>query len=251
MRIATVDELLQLLDTLHEQRADATSRAASEHWGSILQSEGHPLNTDLPDVNLIAWHEAGLLPMEAVKTALDVGCGLGRNSRWLARSGASVTGVDIAASALAVASHRSAGASIDFFELDFLREALPGAAFDFVYDSGCFHHLAPHRRISYLRSLEAALAPGGYFGICTFTAGLMGSDAPDDVLMRSGYLGEGVGYTEAELVQMFFGLELVDAGPMLEQRTVTELAFSQNFLTVALFRSPRAADRVVTRLGHA
>jgi SAM-dependent methyltransferase len=182
MRIATVDELLQLLDTLHEQRADATSRAASEHWGSILQSEGHPLNTDLPDVNLIAWHEA---------------------------------------------------------------------AFDFVYDSGCFHHLAPHRRISYLRSLEAALAPGGYFGICTFTAGLMGSDAPDDVLMRSGYLGEGVGYTEAELVQMFFGLELVDAGPMLEQRTVTEPAFSQNFLTVALFRRPRAADRVVIGLGHA
>ncbi|HEU4948033.1 MAG TPA: class I SAM-dependent methyltransferase [Kribbella sp.] len=237
MRIATVDELLQLLDNLHAQRADATSRAASDHWDEVLQREGHPLNTDLPDISLLTWREAGLLPLQEMKTVLDVGCGLGRNSRWFAGLGASVTGVDIATSALAAARRRSEGSAVDFLELDFLREVVPGAPFDFVYDSGCFHHLAPHRRISYMRSLQEALAPGGYFGISTFTAGKMGSDAPDDVLMRSGRLGEGVGYTEAELAQMFSWLDLVGAGPMPGPQAVREPAFTHDFLTVALFRS--------------
>lgn len=236
MRVTTVDELLDLLDTLHDQRADATSRAASDHWDDILQRDGHPLNTELPDANLLTWRAAGLLPVEKLATALDVGCGLGRNSSWLAGFGPAVTGVDIAASALAVARRRFAGASVEFLELDFLREAVPGGPFDFVYDSGCFHHLAPHRRISYLRSLHQTLAPGGYFGICTFTAGRMGSDEPDDVLMRSGRLGEGVGYTEAELGEMFSSLELIDAGPMPGAAAVADPVFTQDFLTVALFR---------------
>ena len=255
MRIATVDDLLQLLDGLHEERADATSRAASAHWDDILQREGHPLNTDLPDVNLMTWRDAGLLPVETLKTVLDVGCGLGRNGRWLAGFGPAVTGVDIAASALEAARGRSLvgqsgigpvtaaggpaeGSAVDFLELDFLREVVPGGPFDLVYDSGCFHHLAPHRRISYMRSLQEALAPGGYFGICTFTAGLMGSEEPDDVLMRSGRLGEGVGYTEAELAEMFSWLDLIDAGPMPGPDAVPEPAFTQDFLTVALFRRP-------------
>jgi hypothetical protein len=33
--------------------------------------------------------------------------------------------------------------------------------YDLIYDSGCLHHLPPHRRISYLALLERALAPGG------------------------------------------------------------------------------------------
>lgn len=239
MRISTVDELLDLLDTLHGQRADATSRAASEHWNDVLQREGHPLGTDLADSNLIDWHQTGQLPMETLRTALDVGCGLGRNSRWMAQFGASVTAVDIADSVLVAARKRSRDLPVRFLDLDFLREPLPTAPFDLVYDSGCFHHLAPHRRISYLLALRTALAPGGYFGICTFTAGRMGSAAPDDVLMRSGRLGEGVGYTEDELAGIFSWLELVTAGPMPAE--VGEPAFSQDFLTVALFRRPPAA----------
>lgn len=238
MRITTVEELLDLLDTLHDQRADATSRAASRHWDDILQRVGHPLNTDLPDANLLTWRQAGLLPLERLATALDVGCGLGRNSRWLAGSGVAVTGVDIAASALAAARRRSEGMPVDFLEVDFLREAVPGAPFDLVYDSGCFHHLAPHRRISYLRRLRDVLAPGGYFGICTFTAGRMGSDEADDVLMRSGRLGEGTGFTTTELAEMFSWLDLIDAGPMPGSDAAPEPVFTQDFLTAALFHKP-------------
>ncbi|WP_328991443.1 methyltransferase domain-containing protein [Kribbella sp. NBC_01245] len=241
MRVVEVEGLLDLLDEVFEGRADATSRAASEHWNGILLREGHPLNTDRPDASLVEWHRSGLLPMEKVATALDVGCGLGRNSRWMAGFGASVTGIDIAASALEAA--RGRGEGVEFREVDFLREVVPGGPFELVYDSGCFHHLAPHRRISYLKSLREVLAPGGYFGICTFTSGLMGSDEPDDVLMRSGRLGEGVGYTEAELAEMFSWLDPIAAGPMPGQDAFDVPVFTQDFLTVALFRNPAEDDQ--------
>ncbi|HEY6739150.1 MAG TPA: class I SAM-dependent methyltransferase [Actinopolymorphaceae bacterium] len=241
-RITTTGQLLDLLDGLFDERADSTSRAASEHWNRILRTDGHPLNTDLVDINLLDWHRRGLLRFPVGGTALDIGCGLGRNSRWLASHGLTVTAVDIADAALEAARQRTDGAGITFLELDFLRERVPAGPFDVVYDSGCFHHLAPHRRISYLESLRTALAPGGSFGICTFAAGRMGSAAPDDVLLRRGGLGEGVGYTNAELTKMFSWLELVEASPMPPAETVDEPAFTQDFLTVALFHRPHRRD---------
>jgi len=51
VRISTVEELLDLLDLLDHltpDRADGTSRSASDHWSEVLRREGHPLNTDLP-----------------------------------------------------------------------------------------------------------------------------------------------------------------------------------------------------------
>src|SRR6185437_7866617 len=174
MRISTVEQLLDLLDNLTPQRSDATSSTASDEWAEILTRPGHPLNTALPDVNLPAWQAAGLLPDGAGRRALDVGCGLGRNAHWLAARGWHVLGIDVSGPALAVAADRSTDAR--FAECDFLRDQVPGAPFDLVYDSGCFHHVAPHRRISYRTALDRALAPGGLFGICTFTKGEMGSD---------------------------------------------------------------------------
>src|SRR6185312_9337999 len=100
-----------------------------------------------------------------------------------------------------------------FAECDFLRDQVPGAPFDLVYDSGCFHHVAPHRRISYRTALDRALAPGGLFGICTFTKGEMGSDAPDAELLLSGGFGEGIGYTVGELADIFDDLGLLDGAP--------------------------------------
>ena len=63
--------------------------------------------------------------------------------------------------------------------------------YDLIYDSGCFHHLAPHRRISYLDLLGRHLAPGGWFGLSCFAAGEdgMGTERPDAALYRAKTLG--------------------------------------------------------------
>jgi SAM-dependent methyltransferase len=238
MRITTHDHLMELLDSLYGDGTDRTSSAAASFWDALLEQPDHPLNTDLPDAGLVDWHQAGLLGDPAGRSALDVGCGLGRNSRWLAAQGFTTTGIDIAPRALERAAQRSPGQDVTYLQRDFVRACLGGEPFDLVYDSGCFHHLAPHRRISYVQALEAALAPGGLFGICTFAAGRMGTTSPDADLLRQGRLEGGVGYTLDELEEMFAWLEVVDLGPMPASVSVPEPVFTQDFLNVALFRRP-------------
>lgn len=241
MRITTRDHLMELLDSLYGDDADRTSSAAASFWDALLEQPDHPLNTDLPDAGLVAWRQAGLLGDPAGRSALDVGCGLGRNSRWLAAQGFTTTGIDIAPRALDRAAQRSPGQGLTYLERDFVRDGLGEEPFDLVYDSGCFHHLAPHRRISYMEALGAALAPGGLFGICTFAAGRMGTTSADADLLRQGRLEGGVGYTLEELTEMFSWLEVLDLGPMPAAVSVPEPVFTHDFLNVALFRRPTRA----------
>jgi 2-polyprenyl-3-methyl-5-hydroxy-6-metoxy-1,4-benzoquinol methylase len=51
-----------------------------------------------------------------IGSALDLGCGAGQNSTWLAELGWSVTGIDVAPSAIALAEQtaRDAGVSVGF-----------------------------------------------------------------------------------------------------------------------------------------
>ncbi|MGW2586673.1 class I SAM-dependent methyltransferase [Streptomyces virginiae] len=47
--------------------------------------------------------------------------------------------------------------------------------YDLVVDSGCFHHLPPHRRVSYLALLDRVLAPGGHLALTCFADGEAGT----------------------------------------------------------------------------
>ncbi len=243
MRISTVDQLLDLLDELTPARADSTSRQASQRWAEILTRAGHPLNSGAPDVNLLAWEAMGLLPEGSGRRALDIGCGLGRNARWLADRGWSVLGIDVSAPLVAAAAQTTDGRDLEFADCDFLRDQVPGGPFDLVYDSGCFHHVAPHRRISYLAALDSVLAPEALFGICTFTQGEMGATDSDAELLVSGRFGDGIGYSAAELAEIFGHLTLLDAGPQMSYTAPVE-AFTQAFLTVALFERPQTTERL-------
>ena len=239
MRITTYEDLMLLLDGLYAGGADRSSHDAAPFWDNLLQQQDHPLHTDRPDAALLTWQEEGLLAPERDgdgRRALDIGCGLGRNSRWLAAQGFTVTGVDIAPYAVAEATRRSTGHTAEYLVLDFVREQLPGAPFDLVYDSGCFHHLAPHRRISYMEALRECLAPGGLFGICTFTAGQMGTTASDEELLLQRGLEGGIAYTLDELREMFSWLEPVDSRQMPAPHDHDHEVFSHDFLQVALFR---------------
>ncbi|WP_435119235.1 methyltransferase domain-containing protein [Amycolatopsis thermoflava] len=65
-----------------------------------------PFAADKPDENLVAWIEGGLIPPGR---ALDVGCGPGRNARYLAAQGFDVYAVDISATAIDSAAGAAAG----------------------------------------------------------------------------------------------------------------------------------------------
>ncbi len=94
--------------------------------------------------------------------ALDVGCGTGMYSVWLARQGWQVTGIDFIDRALEMARERSqaAGAEIQFEKRDVLAPQ-PSEPFDLVVDVGCLHNFGrADERAAYRANLVSWLAPG-------------------------------------------------------------------------------------------
>jgi SAM-dependent methyltransferase len=127
--------------------------------------DGHPLP---------AWlrgqieEPGGILPGRA----LDVGCGTGDTSIYLAQHGWTVTGVDFVKRALerARAKTRAAGVSVRYQQADVtqLSAAGVGGGFDLVVDNGCLHGLSAGQRDAYVREISAAAVPGGRLLIMAF-----------------------------------------------------------------------------------
>lgn len=103
------------------------------------QDKDTPWELNRPDHNLINFFTS--FPIPAVGAAIDIGCGTGDNSIWLARHGFQVTGCDLSDIALDQAQARAAAAKVTctFFCGDIMRDLPPGAPFVFAFDRGCFH----------------------------------------------------------------------------------------------------------------
>jgi SAM-dependent methyltransferase len=93
---------------------------------------------------------------------LDVGCGVGTNTFWLATQGFRATGIDIAPGAVAAAeSNRTPGVrNPNFFVDDVLASGLPAARFRAGIDVGCFQTLPPRTRGDFSINLARLLSPG-------------------------------------------------------------------------------------------
>jgi 2-polyprenyl-3-methyl-5-hydroxy-6-metoxy-1,4-benzoquinol methylase len=127
-------------------------------------------------LGFIPWDGHSLSPMlrELVEgtdplspgSALDVGCGTGDASIYLAQHGWQVTGVDFTPKALdmARAKARSAEMSVDFVHADVTQLSQAGieAKFQLITDNGCLHGLSDGDRDLYVREITAAAAPGAH-----------------------------------------------------------------------------------------
>lgn len=95
--------------------------------------------------------------------ALDLGCGTGANSWYLAHEAHyEVVGVDLSATAIAKARQSYSSPKLRFEVLDLLADPWPEGPFDLVLDRGCFHLFsdsATRRRIA--EQVAASLRPGG------------------------------------------------------------------------------------------
>ena len=107
-------------------------------WNESYKTGNLPWDTGEPDEHLVK-----LINTNGIKSgkALEVGCGTGTNSLWLADNGFNVIGVDISRAALdlAIQKKNNNSHSCDFVLMDFLNDRSLSQSFDFVFDRGCFH----------------------------------------------------------------------------------------------------------------
>ncbi|GAA2788537.1 class I SAM-dependent methyltransferase [Streptomyces showdoensis] len=230
----TTEDVLRLLDGLFAQDVDK--------WQGFYDDRSRPVPffVPKPDENLVGYLDGGLVPTGG--RALDLGCGPGRNALHLAERGFRVDAVDLSPGALAWARERAqeAGRDVRFLHGDAFApetDAALDGPYDLIYDSGCFHHLAPHRRVTYLAFLSRHLAPGGHFALTCFAAGPggMGSELPDPAFYRDRSLHGGLAYTAEALREVFDAFEPVDLRRMRDETPSSPL-FGEPFLWTGLFR---------------
>jgi SAM-dependent methyltransferase len=96
--------------------------------------------------------------------ALDLGCGTGTDTIYLATHGWDVTAIDMVPQALATARRKAtaAGVAPRFIEGDVTRlhEIGAGDGYTLLLDFGCLHTLPEDQRHAYVTSVSHAAAPG-------------------------------------------------------------------------------------------
>ncbi|MEK5070991.1 class I SAM-dependent methyltransferase [Sporosarcina sp. FSL K6-1508] len=117
--------------------------------------------------------------------SLELGCGLGRNAIYLMQKGCTDDAVDLSEQSLQWAAERAKenNLTVNLIHKNIFDMKVKVETYDIVYDSGCFHHIASHRRMDYVHLVQKALKPGGYFAITCFVQGgeLGGADISDEV----------------------------------------------------------------------
>ena len=228
--IRTHDDLLQMLDAL--------LREPTAFWDGFYadRTKRIPFFVDKPDENLVRYVEQLEIPVNRV---LELGSGPGRNALYLAEHGSQVDAVDLAKTSVDWANDRARERQLDvsFRQANLFDLSFEQGAYDFVYDSGCFHHIAPHRRNDYIRVVSDALRPGGCFALTCFVEGGQygGSDMTDWDVYRERSLNGGLGFTEEKLRSIFDTFEVLDIR-LMQEAAPTDSVFGLSGLWTALFR---------------
>ena len=131
--------------------------------------------------------------------ALDLGCGTGTHSIYLAKQGYSVVGVDFSSKAIEMARGKAhqAGVSVDFQIGDVTRLDSLHDPFDISLDVGCFHGLTKAERMRFAETLVRLTQRGSLFLLWA----------------RTGQSDFGIGLSPEEIRQAFsssFTLEKIE-----------------------------------------
>ena len=222
--IYNYDDLLKMLDQLLIENS-------SFNWDNFYTNRDRnvPFFANYPDENLVEYFEKGLF--QPGKRVLELGCGPGRNAIFFAENGCVVDAVDLSEEALEWGRQRAEkkNLTVNFCKDNIFNINKNEESYDIVYDSGCFHHIAPHRRMSYLNLVRKALKPNGLFGITCFKQGgkFGGSDISDWDVYRLRSLQGGLGFTGEKLRSIFNDFREV------EVRDMKEIDISKNIFGVS------------------
>ncbi|WP_223701723.1 class I SAM-dependent methyltransferase [Sutcliffiella deserti] len=227
-RILNYEDLLAMLDDL--------LREPKEFWENFYEDRSKDIpffKVKGPDENLVEYFNKGLSP----KKVLELGSGPGRNAIYMAKQGAAVGALDLSEKAIEWAKERAdeEGVTLDFHCVSLFDFEIEPNTYDFIYDCGMFHHLAPHRRLTYLEIIKKALKKDGYFGlVCFDTDGSLGT--PDWEVYKEGSLRGGIGYTEERLKEIFKDDFIIKDFRKMKKVIQPNELFGEDFLWTSLMQ---------------
>jgi len=142
-----------------------------ESWDQTYRSHDYkelPWETVKPDKELIR-----IVKQKKIEKCkvLDIGCGAGTNSVFLAKYGFDVMGIDISSTAIKIAKQRAKEARVkvkflveNAYSLKFVKNS-----FGFIFDRGCFHHIPIEYRDIYVKQNHTLLRNKGKYYLHAFS----------------------------------------------------------------------------------
>jgi SAM-dependent methyltransferase len=155
------------------------------------------------------------------RRVLELGCGDGVNSIFMASRGCDVTAVDIAPTALRMAHQkaRKAGVEIRFMEGDVFDLSAHTDPYDFVFDRGMFHHVPVFRYDDYKQVVTRRLTPGGWLHLICHHVSTRPTMLLDSLC---GFVGKLLGFVTGVLVETGAGFTVDEVESIFSDRFVIE-----------------------------
>ncbi len=205
-----------------------------EWWDSFYSDKERqiPFLVNYPSENLIEY-----LDKYKIKPgfALDIGCGNGRNSMYLAQNGFTVTALDFSAESLRLAKESNSHKNIKYINVSFFDYQTEDKKYDLVYDGGCFHHIPPHRRFKYLEKVRESLKDDGFYGMEIFNEE-GGAVLSDYEVYKEKSMKGGMAYSKSKLkkvLEPFF--TIIELRKMNERND--EIAFGKKFCWAIIMKN--------------
>ena len=154
-----------------------SERELRAHWDGRYRSGQTPWDTGItpPEVQEF-WREHTELAIGGF--SLDIGCGTGLNTLFLARQGLRAVGIDLSGQALQQARRRldaqsqlgpcPEGGAASFVQADVSRLPLDRPEAAYALDIGCLHSLPDARRAAYAEGVCRVLRERGYYHLYVF-----------------------------------------------------------------------------------
>lgn len=156
----------QLWDSFGGRAPTSHERMTGMAWDASYQEGPAPWDIGQPQPAIARLAAEGAFTGEV----LDVGCGTGDNALHLAERGLAVFGVDVAATAIALAREKATARGLDtgFAVADAFELGRLGRTFDTVLDSGMFHTCDSDEQLRYVASLATVTRPGATLYVLCF-----------------------------------------------------------------------------------
>src|SRR3989344_6728874 len=131
-------------------------------WEEVYANKSTPWDVNQPEDELVNLVKSKFIQPCKV---LELGCGHGNDSIFLAKNGFKVTAIDISERAIEEAKKRAeeAGVKVNFLVEDASQLSSIDGMFQFIYDRACFHFVLEDKRAGYVTNIKRLLEKGGYF----------------------------------------------------------------------------------------